>query len=89
MTKLRDKRKLLWCLKQFHEGKASQKWLANHIGIKSRRFRQLYTNYKQTRQTPNIGLNVGRPQKTIPEQQTNNKRNLQQIPPKRPKPLKR
>ncbi len=34
MAKLRDKKKLLWCLKQFHEGKESQKWLANYLGIK-------------------------------------------------------
>jgi hypothetical protein len=68
MVKLKDKRKLLWCLKQFHEGKISQKWLSSYLGVSSRRFRQLYTTYKQTLQTPNVGLNVGRPQKTIPEQ---------------------
>ena len=68
MTKLRDKRKLLWCLKQFEQGKSSQKWLSSYIGITTRRFRQLYTTYKQTQQTPDVGSNVGRPQKPIPEQ---------------------
>ncbi|MDR0461180.1 MAG: hypothetical protein LBH62_07110 [Nitrososphaerota archaeon] len=43
MAKLRDKRKLLWCLKQFNQGKSSQKWLSSYLGITTRRFRQLYT----------------------------------------------
>lgn len=68
LTKVSSKQKLLWCLKQFHQGKQSQKWLAAYLGIKPRRFRQLYTTCKQTQQPPQIGANIGRPQKTIPEQ---------------------
>lgn len=66
MGKIRDKKKLLWCLKQFHEKKESQKWLANHLGIKPRRFRQIYAVYKLTLKLPNIGSNVGRPKKPVP-----------------------
>ena len=67
MTRLRDKRKLLWCLRQFHEGKESQKWLSSYLGIKPRRFRQIYSTYKQTMKAPDVGFSVGRPKKTIPD----------------------
>ncbi len=67
MTRVRDKKKLLWCLKQFHEGKESQKWLSSYLGIKPRRFRQIYSLYKQTLKAPDIGANVGRPKKAIPD----------------------
>jgi putative transposase len=68
MTKLKNKKKLLWCLEQLHKGKMNQKWLSNYLEIKTRRFRQLYTIYKQTKQAPTIGTNVGRPKKQITEQ---------------------
>ena len=68
MAKIRDKKKLLWCLKQFHEGKESQKWIATYLGVKPRRFRQLYSVYKQTLKVPDIGSNVGRPKKVVPPQ---------------------
>jgi transposase InsO family protein len=63
----RDKRKLFWCLEQFRERKMAQKQLSEYLGIKPRRFRQLYSSYIQTFQVPNVGLNVGRPKKVIPE----------------------
>jgi len=68
MTRLRDKKKLLWCLKQFHEGKENQKWLSSHLGIKPRRFRQIYSAYKQTLKVPDDGSAVGRPKKKVPEE---------------------
>jgi hypothetical protein len=67
MAKVSSKQKLLWCLKQFHQGKQSQKWLAAYLGIKPRRFKQLYTTYKQTNKHPNR-LKYRPAQKTIPEQ---------------------
>ncbi len=66
MAKIRDKKKLLWCLKQFHEGKKSQKGLSNYLGVKPRRFRQLYSIYKQTLKVPDVGSKVGRPKKLMP-----------------------
>jgi putative transposase len=66
MFKIKDKRKLIWCLKQFHQGKESQKWLSSYLGISTRRFRQIYSIYKQTMEVPIIGLNMGRPKKSIP-----------------------
>ena len=67
MAKIKDKKKLLWCLKQFHDGKEKQKWLANYLGVKPRRFRQLYSAYKQTLKAPDVGSNVGRPKKAVPD----------------------
>jgi putative transposase len=66
MRKLKDKRKLLWCLKQYHKGKESQKWLAAHLGISNRHFRRLYTTYKHTLQVPKP--KTGRPKKQTPPQ---------------------
>jgi putative transposase len=66
MVRLRDKRKLLWCIKQFHERKESQKWLSMYLGIKPRRFRQIYAFYKQTMKVSDVGSRVGRPKKKIP-----------------------
>jgi len=66
MRKLKAEKKLLWCLKQFHQRKESQKWLANHLGISIRCFRKLYTAYKQTLQVPKPKM--GRPKKQTPTQ---------------------
>ena len=63
MAKIRDKKKLLWCLRQFDDGKESQKWLATYLGIKPRRFRQLYSAYEKTLKAPDVGSTVGRPRK--------------------------
>jgi putative transposase len=68
MRKLTDERKLLWCLRQFREQKESEKWLSSHLGISTRRFRQLYSIYKQTQDGSLPKPKMGRPRKTIPEQ---------------------
>jgi hypothetical protein len=52
MRKLKDEKKLLWCLKQFHQRKESQKWLAAHLGISTQRFRKIYAEYKHSLQVP-------------------------------------
>jgi putative transposase len=69
MRKLKDERKLLWCLKQFHQRKESQKWLAAHFGISTRRFRKIYTLYKNSLQVPKPKM--GRPKKQTPAQWDN------------------
>lgn len=63
MRKLKDKNKLIWCLKQYDQRKESQKWLAAYLGISTRRFRKIYATYKQTRQIPKP--KIGRPKKQI------------------------
>lgn len=66
MRKITDKRKLLWCLRQFQAGKQSEKYLASYLGVSTRRFRHLYSSYKQ-----NSSLHqqrMGRPAKPIPEE---------------------
>ena len=68
MRKITDERKLLWCLKQFHQGKESQKWLSAYLGISTRRFRILYSRYKQTQGTPLPKPKMGRPKKATPAQ---------------------
>jgi putative transposase len=70
MVKVKDKAKLLWCLKQFDQGKATQKWLCTYLGIKPRRFRQIYSIYKQTKAAPHVGSGVGRPSKKTPAEWT-------------------
>jgi hypothetical protein len=44
MVKVRDKRKLKWCLVNYDSGKITQKLASKHLEITPRRFRQLYTN---------------------------------------------
>jgi len=70
MVKVKNRAKLLWCLRQFDHGKATQKWLCTYLGIKPRRFRQIYSIYKQTRTVPDFGSKVGRPAKKIPAEWT-------------------
>lgn len=70
MVKVKDRAKLLWCLRQFDHGKATQKWLCTYLGIKPRRFRQIYSIYKQTKTVPDFGSKVGRPAKKIPAEWT-------------------
>lgn len=69
MAKLRDRKKLRWCLKQFEEGKATQTWLSMYLEITPRRFRQIYRTYKKTKSVPAIGSNVGRPKVNISDKQ--------------------
>lgn len=68
MTKLRDRKKLQWSLKQFDQKKASQTWLAQYLNITPRRFRQIYSIYKKTQSTPILGAKVGRPKTKISNQ---------------------
>lgn len=63
MVKVRDKRKLKWCLVNYNSGKITQKWASKHLGITSRRFRQLNNQYKFTGQVPDVGIKNGRPRK--------------------------
>ena len=84
MAKIRDKKKLLWCLRQFHEGKESQKWIATYLGVKPRRFRQLYSVYKQTLKAPDVGSKVGRPKKAVPDaMEADHRRPVEKTPFKR------
>ena len=65
MVKVRDKRKLKWCLVNYDSGKITQKWASKHLEITPRRFRQLHQEYKATGKIPDVGINNGRPRKTI------------------------
>ena len=82
MVKLKNKRKLEWALKQYKKKKFKQKYLASHLKITSRRFRQLNFKYNSSGEVPDIGRNIGRPKKIIPKeheeliQQTFKKYNL-------------
>jgi hypothetical protein len=53
-------------LEAVSEEKESQKWLANYLEIKPKRFRQLYSIYKQTSKLPDVKSKVGRPKKPVP-----------------------
>jgi hypothetical protein len=55
-------------LEAVSEEKESQKWLANYLGIKPKRFRQLYSIYKQTSKLSDVKSKVGRPKKPVPTQ---------------------
>jgi len=65
MVKVRDKRKLKWCLVNYDSGKITQKWASKHLEITPRRFRQLRQQYKATGKIPDVGINNGRPRKHI------------------------
>ena len=66
MVKIRNKRKLKWCLKRYHKKEIKQKWLSKYLGITTRRFRQIYSEYKKNTEIPVIGGNMGRPRKQVP-----------------------
>jgi putative transposase len=68
MVKIRNKRKLKWCLKQYYNGKNSQKWLSKYLGITPRRFRQIYSEYRRKGEIPLIGRDIGRPKKDMPKE---------------------
>ncbi len=68
MVKVRDKRKLKWCLVNYNSGKITQKWASIHLQITSRRFRQINQQYKATGNIPNVGIRNGRPKKQISEE---------------------
>jgi len=68
VVKIKNKKKLKWCLVNYDSCKITQKWAASYLVITPRRFRQLYTEYKTTSQVPIIGINLGRPKKEIPEE---------------------
>ena len=68
VVKIKNKKKLKWYLVYYDSGKITQKWAASYIGINPRRFRQLHTEYKTTGIVPVIGINLGRPEKEIPEE---------------------
>ncbi|MBI4449097.1 transposase [Candidatus Woesearchaeota archaeon] len=65
MVKIRNKKRLEWCLKRYSKGEASQKDLAKMLDITPRRFRQLYVAYKTTNSMPCIGQSLGRPKKRL------------------------
>jgi len=68
MVKVENRRKLKWCLLHYESGEIGSKWASGHLEITSRRFQQLYKEYKATGKIPDIGLDVGRPKKIIPNE---------------------
>ncbi len=68
MVKIKNKKKLATALKRYGNGKIKQEMLASWLGITTRRFRQIYHDYKTTGEIPVIGKHLGRPSKTIPEE---------------------
>ncbi len=68
MVKVKNLKKLKWCLHNYCTGKITQKWAAKYLGITPRRFRQLLKEYKKTGTIPKIGLNLGRPRREISDE---------------------
>jgi putative transposase len=68
MVKVENRRKLKWCLVHYELGEIRCKWVVKHLGVTPRRFLQLCAEYKSTGKIPDIGLNVGRPTKEVPEE---------------------
>ncbi len=68
MVKIKNKRRLKWCLTNYSNSKITQKWAATYLKITTRRFRQLHRSFKATGIVPDIGINAGRPKKEIPEE---------------------
>ena len=68
MVKIKNKRKLKWCLINYTSGKITQKWAATYLGITPLRFRQLLTEYKTTGNVPAIGDNIGRPKREVSDE---------------------
>src|SRR3989338_9760421 len=65
MGKLKNKKRLEWCLKRYANGGASQKDLAKMLDVTPRRFRQLYMYYTTRNSLPRIGQSLGRPKKLL------------------------
>ena len=59
MVKIKNKKKLKWCLVNYNPSKIIQKWVASYLGITPQRFRQLYTKYKMAGLVPVTGINLG------------------------------
>ncbi|HEQ78424.1 MAG TPA: hypothetical protein ENI78_02230 [Euryarchaeota archaeon] len=68
MVKVKNLKKLKWCLHNYCTGKITQKRAAKYLGITPRRFRQLLKEYKKTGTIPKIGLNLGRPRREISDE---------------------
>jgi putative transposase len=68
MVKVENRRKLKWCLLHYESGEIGSKWASGHLEITPRRFQQLYKEYKATGKIPDIGLDVGRPKKEVPNE---------------------
>ena len=67
MVKLKE-RKLRWAFREKANGKKN-KYIAFMLGIKSRRFQQLYAQYKKTREVPILNPNR-RPKMPLTEEET-------------------
>ncbi|MFH0875878.1 MAG: IS481 family transposase [archaeon] len=65
MVKVRNKKKLEWCLKKYEQGKASQKDISYMLKVTTRRFRQIYVHFKRNGKIPVIGKHIGRPSKIL------------------------
>jgi putative transposase len=68
MVKIRNKKRLRFAMRQYAEGKASQRYLAGLLDVTARRFRQIYREYSATGNIPAIGKNLGRPTKECPDE---------------------
>ncbi len=68
MVKIENRRKLKWCLVHYELGDISCKWAAKHLEVTPRRFLQLCAEYKSTGKVPDVGVDVGRPKKEIPDE---------------------
>jgi putative transposase len=65
MVKIKNKKRLKWALKRYENSNSDQQQLAFFLGVTTRRFRQLYTEYKTTGKIPIVGCKIGRPKKAI------------------------
>ncbi len=68
MVKVKNLKKLRWCLHKYYTGEITQKWAAKYLGITPRRFRQVLKEYKKTGTIPKICLNLGRPRREISDE---------------------
>jgi hypothetical protein len=73
MVKVKNKKEHNWRLKKHTAGKATAKWATNHLKITPRKFKQIYTQYKNTNTTPKIDQTLGRPKKQITKKQITKK----------------
>jgi len=71
MPKIKNKRKLKWCLQHYDTQEITSKYAAKQLEISQRRFQQVYKQYQLTGKTPTIGQHIGRPKQEIPQEWKN------------------
>ncbi|MDR2699537.1 MAG: hypothetical protein LBC12_01770 [Nitrososphaerota archaeon] len=63
MVKVKNTKMLKWCLEKHVADKVTVKWVANHLKITPRKFKQIYAKYRATDTAPTIEQTLDRPKK--------------------------